>query len=378
MDADVPVAAGQVYTFQIETIGTVLAGANSTNPYPGGRSLIDEQIDHLVRTFVQIPEYPALSVDPMLAPETIDQSQQIRNSNRFTTRGYYGQSFTVGSSGELTRIGFNIQSVRDPETETNVTESTAVLRVFENSIDGVRPIGPRIHSQEIALTGGLGSFLLDPPIQVNAGEVYTFKVGTIGNVAHPFANNDPYEGSRALDYSGYDLLFDTYVTPISGQIPSWATFVDNGNGTGTLSGDPGRSGIGNAEVSIRASHGPDTAEQRFWLSILDGNEPPVASYGVGIWWEGREKTFDGSYLYDPDGTIVSYEWDFGDGTTALGVSPTHTYQDDGTYRLSLTVTDDLGVTDTNLVLFDIWNVPPGLRWRLMNLSAKATSSPPGQ
>ncbi len=47
---------------------------------------------------------------------------------------------------------------------------------------------------------------------------------------------------------------------------------------------------------------------------------------------------------DPDGTIASYAWDFGDGATGNGPSPTHTYSAAGTYTVGLTVTDNDGAT----------------------------------
>jgi len=46
--------------------------------------------------------------------------------------------------------------------------------------------------------------------------------------------------------------------------------------------------------------------------------------------------------FDPDGEIVSYEWDFGDGTRTQGTPASHTYAAEGTYRVTLTATDDLG------------------------------------
>ena len=57
--------------------------------------------------------------------------------------------------------------------------------------------------------------------------------------------------------------------------------------------------------------------------------------------------FDGSESYDSDGTIDSYSWNFGDGTTGSGATPTHTYTNYGVYTVTLTVTDNLGVTDFN-------------------------------
>ncbi len=60
--------------------------------------------------------------------------------------------------------------------------------------------------------------------------------------------------------------------------------------------------------------------------------------------EGESITFDGTGSSDPDGTIVRYDWDFGDGVTApdAGPTPTHTYASWGDYVVTLTVTDDSG------------------------------------
>jgi RHS repeat-associated protein len=51
-------------------------------------------------------------------------------------------------------------------------------------------------------------------------------------------------------------------------------------------------------------------------------------------------SFDATGSTDPDGTIASYDWDFGDGTTGSGISPSHTYANSGTYEVELTITDN--------------------------------------
>ncbi|VVB59527.1 Concanavalin A-like lectin/glucanases superfamily protein [uncultured archaeon] len=83
-------------------------------------------------------------------------------------------------------------------------------------------------------------------------------------------------------------------------------------------------------------------------------EPPVADpNGPYTGNCGELILFDGSGSYDPDGTIVSYEWDFGDGNTGSGVNPSHTYASGGVYTVTLLVTDDDGLTDTEVTTADI-------------------------
>ncbi|RKX51605.1 MAG: hypothetical protein DRP50_08590 [Thermotoga sp.] len=61
---------------------------------------------------------------------------------------------------------------------------------------------------------------------------------------------------------------------------------------------------------------------------------------------------------DPDGTIISWQWNFGDGHTSSQRNPTHRYSDDGTYTVTLTVTDDDGATDSSTSYIYISNRPP--------------------
>ena len=68
-------------------------------------------------------------------------------------------------------------------------------------------------------------------------------------------------------------------------------------------------------------------------------------------------SFNGSSSNDPDGTIVSHSWTFGDGNTGSGVSPSHTYNNAGTYTATLTVTDDDGATDSSSRLIQVAEPP---------------------
>jgi PKD repeat protein len=53
--------------------------------------------------------------------------------------------------------------------------------------------------------------------------------------------------------------------------------------------------------------------------------------------------FSSTGSFDPDGTIVSYHWNFGDGTSANSANPTHTYSAPSLYTATLTVTDNAGL-----------------------------------
>jgi len=75
------------------------------------------------------------------------------------------------------------------------------------------------------------------------------------------------------------------------------------------------------------------------------NQPPIASftYSPENPLLGEQITFDASSSYDPDGEIVSWEWDFGDHSTSSGEIATHSYSSAGDYIVNLTVTDNDGV-----------------------------------
>ncbi len=88
------------------------------------------------------------------------------------------------------------------------------------------------------------------------------------------------------------------------------------------------------------------------------NQPPTA-FPFAVPGGGAAPitvSFSGSASSDPDGTIVSYAWDFGDGATASGSSASHTYTTAGTYQARLTVTDDKGATGSDFVTITV--TPP--------------------
>lgn len=93
------------------------------------------------------------------------------------------------------------------------------------------------------------------------------------------------------------------------------------------------------------------------------NKPPHADVSEGLPYDGiagENILFDGSASTDGDGTIVSWEWDFDDGSKDTGETVTHTFSEPGFYQVSLTVTDDDGATNTTTVQSEIGraSIPP--------------------
>ena len=106
---------------------------------------------------------------------------------------------------------------------------------------------------------------------------------------------------------------------------------------------PGAVGFA-AYVSSSSTNAPAVVSLDNLSAVSMGNQVPVAGFTTSV--EGLSVTVDGSSSVDPDGSIVSYAWEFGDGATATGVKPpAHVYAQPGTYDVSLTVTDDAQATD---------------------------------
>ena len=75
--------------------------------------------------------------------------------------------------------------------------------------------------------------------------------------------------------------------------------------------------------------------------------------------------FDASASYDPDGSIKTYQWSFGDGATGSGKSLSHYYQRGGNYVVTLLVTDNYGMSsEFSYATVEVKNPPPVARFTL--------------
>ncbi len=75
-------------------------------------------------------------------------------------------------------------------------------------------------------------------------------------------------------------------------------------------------------------------------------DPPVGNATLSV-------SFDATASDDPDGTISTWEWDFGDGNFGSGETTSHDYTSTGTYQAELTVTDNDGDSDTTTASINV-------------------------
>lgn len=141
-----------------------------------------------------------------------------------------------------------------------------------------------------------------------------------------------FDGSASLDADGDALVYQWDFG--DGSEPRYGmkavhTYLESGNFPVTLSVDDGN-GFKNSKQSASIS-----------LSI---NHPPVADAGGNrTICAGDIVLFDGSGSRDPEGSLLKYYWDFGDGEKSEKLNPTKSYEEGGAFQISLLVKDDSGL-----------------------------------
>ena len=128
---------------------------------------------------------------------------------------------------------------------------------------------------------------------------------------------------------------------------SW-DFGDGATGTGSqIQKRYSAAGTYTVTLTVTDNRGATDTTART-VTVGTPNQPPTASFTFTPTNPdpGQNVVFNAAASSDPDGTIVSYAWSFGDGTTGTGMNITKAYAAAGTYTVTLTVTDNLGATGT--------------------------------
>jgi len=128
-----------------------------------------------------------------------------------------------------------------------------------------------------------------------------------------------------------------------------------GDGTTSSSSNPSKvyssAGTYTVTLTVTDDNGQtDSAEKEITVTasgsnaVQISNEPPEAVFVPSC--SGLTCSFNSSNSTDEDGTISSYLWNFGDGTSSTSANPSRTYSSDGVYKVKLTVTDNDSDSDS--------------------------------
>lgn len=173
------------------------------------------------------------------------------------------------------------------------------------------------------------------------GRLYYSLVGQSALYSRWFSPDSGIIGSQEFTVGGADF------SNIAGMVLSGSTLYYSNRSNGTLhtisftNGAP--DGSTDATISGPSIDGNDWRSRGMFLygSPTFPNQLPTASATSSC--SALSCSFDGTGSSDADGTVVSYDWDFGDNTPhSTAAKPTHGYASAGTYTVTLKVTDNQG------------------------------------
>ena len=344
--------------------------------YGAGRLNLTLQVvqrpDLIITSANYTPQSPTIGAQLTFTVQVKNQGTGPAGSFTVELRDSLGRdSRTVGglAAGQIATVSFTRQVVQASETytftadaagqvaESDEANNTSQVRVNATS----QPPSPSPLS--ITLWTDSPSYPIGARLTLGfevhpKAYVYIFNVDATGLVSQIFPNSR----SRSNYIEGrYTLPDGAYILTIMG--PAGREYLHAIASATPI--DLGLSGLRNsallepeafrAEVARRL--GTTSGWASAWTSFQVGqstpqpsNRAPVASftYSPSSPLAGQPVSFDGSSSSDPDGRITSYSWDFnGDGRAdATGVTATYTFSAAGSYRVTLTVTDNGGLSGT--------------------------------
>ena len=289
--------------------------------------------------------------------------------------------FADASTGDLLRVGFVNGVVTGPATMVDDTEDwrTRVLFAWNGIPAGPGNVAPTADisascTELLCSFDGTGSTDPDGTVvdyQWNFGDGnvasgatpdHTFAAGGTYTVTLTVTDNDGATNDTAQDVtvtpgnvaptadisvSCTELLcsFDgTGSTDPDGTVVDYQWNFGDGNVASGATPDHTFAAGGTYTVTLTVTDNDgatnDTAQD---VTVTPGNVAPTADISVSC--TELLCSFDGTGSTDPDGTVVDYQWNFGDGNVASGATPDHTFAAGGTYTVTLTVTDNDGATN---------------------------------
>lgn len=275
-----------------------------------------------------------------------NSSSQANPSHAYSSEGNYSVTLTVtDNDGESTSTSTsaNITTEGDPN---GCTAQAYNAGTQYSAGDVVANVGNLYQCNIAGWCSSSAAWAYAPGTGAHWQDAWSLTSDcVIGENQAPTANaNGPYSGSAGMSIS----FSSNGSNDADGSIASYSWSF--GDGASSNQANPSHSYMneGTYQVSLTVTDNDGASSSANTTANVTGNgenQAPVASISAaGNANVNTNVTFSSAGSNDPDGSLVAYAWNFGDGANSTQANPSHSYSTAGTYNVSLTVTDNEGAT----------------------------------
>lgn len=344
-----------------ESINVSASLSGETIPYgitrvKGGASYTGDGVAWVLDTGID-QDHPDLNVDTQRSMSVFtrgrDESPEDKHGHGTHVAGTIAAkndgSGVVGVAAGATVVAVKVLNSRGSGTTSGV-------------IAGIDYVAANASTHDVAnmsLGGGVSTTLDNAVLNASNSCRFSLAAGNDGNHAdyHSPARTN---GANIYTISGCDINDNWYTWSNYGNPPVdycepgvsvYSCYKDSryATMTGTSMAAPHMAGIllwGDPATDGAVNGDPDGNADPIGIvkiGTTPSNNPPVADF---TFTTSELSAYFTDASTDSDGTIASWSWDFGDGAASTAENPSHTYSAGGSYTVTLTVTDNGGITDS--------------------------------